>query len=125
MQGLAGFLGWRWIFIIEGILTCIVGIAGYWCLVDFPDKAHKSFKFLTEREALYIIKRVDEDRGDAKPEPFNAGKFLRAGLDIKIWGYAMIFFCNTTITYALAYFLPIILNENMGFDVGTSQCLGE
>jgi MFS family permease len=27
------------------------------------------------------------------------------------------------VTYALAYFLPVILNYNMGFDVGTSQCL--
>ena len=26
-------------------------------------------------------------------------------------------------TYALAYFLPIILNKGLGFDTGTSQCL--
>jgi hypothetical protein len=35
----------------------------------------------------------------------------------------MIFFNTTTISYALAYFLPIILNTNLGFDVGASQCL--
>lgn len=35
----------------------------------------------------------------------------------------MIFFNTTTITYALAYFLPIILSQNMGFSVGQSQCL--
>ena len=29
----------------------------------------------------------------------------------------------TTVTYAIAYFLPIILREGMGFDVGASQCL--
>lgn len=34
-----------------------------------------------------------------------------------------IFFNTTTVTYALAYFLPIILTENMGFSVGASQCL--
>ena len=34
-----------------------------------------------------------------------------------------IFFNTTTVTYALAYFLPIILTENMGFDVGAAQCL--
>jgi hypothetical protein len=27
------------------------------------------------------------------------------------------------VTYALAYFLPIILQENMGFSVGAAQCL--
>jgi MFS family permease len=35
----------------------------------------------------------------------------------------MIFFNSTTVTYALAYFLPIILRENMGFSIAASQCL--
>lgn len=35
----------------------------------------------------------------------------------------MIFFNTTTITYALAYFLPIILKNNLGFSIGESQCL--
>jgi MFS family permease len=34
-----------------------------------------------------------------------------------------IFFNTTTVSYALAYFLPIILRVNMGFSVGASQCL--
>lgn len=78
------------IFIIEGALTCFLGIAAYWLLVDFPDKAHKSYKFLTEREAKYIIDRVDKDRGDAKPEPWNTKKFFKGGLDLKVWIFAMV-----------------------------------
>lgn len=31
--------------------------------------------------------------------------------------------CLTTVTYAIAYFLPIILREGMGFSIGESQCL--
>ncbi|KAF2450491.1 MFS general substrate transporter [Karstenula rhodostoma CBS 690.94] len=129
-KGRAGLTGWRWIFIIEGALTCALGLGSYVALVDFPDKAHKSWKFLNEREAKFIIARVDRDRGDAKPQPFSASKFFRAGLDLKIWGYAMsvltlalIFFNTTTVTYALAYFLPIILREKMKFSVAASQCL--
>ncbi|KAF1971632.1 MFS general substrate transporter [Bimuria novae-zelandiae CBS 107.79] len=123
LHGREGLTGWRWIFVIEGALTCFLGIVSYAALVDFPDKAHKSWKFLTEREANFIIARVDADRGDAKPQKFAAGKFFRAALDIKIWGYAMIFFNTTTVTYALAYFLPIILNQKMKYSVGASQCL--
>jgi MFS family permease len=100
-----------------------LGIGSYWMLVDFPDKAHKSWKFLTEREALFVIKRVDQDRGDAKPEAWSTAKFFKGGLDIKVWAYAMIFFNTTTVSYALAYFLPIILQANMGFTVGAAQCL--
>ncbi|CAO2657903.1 Nn.00g071630.m01.CDS01 [Neocucurbitaria sp. VM-36] len=123
LKGREGLNGWRWIFIIEGALTCFLGILAYWALVDFPDKAHTSWKFLTEREARFIINRVDRDRGDARPEPWSMANFLRGGADIKVWGFAMIFFNTTTVTYALAYFLPIILTENMGFSIGASQCL--
>jgi hypothetical protein len=35
----------------------------------------------------------------------------------------MIFFDTTTISYALAYTLPILLVGNMGFSVGAAQCL--
>ncbi|KAH7394382.1 phthalate transporter-like protein [Pyrenochaeta sp. MPI-SDFR-AT-0127] len=123
LKGREGLNGWRWIFIIEGALTVFLGIVGYWALVDFPDKAHKSWKFLNEREAKFIINRVDQDRGDAKPEPWSLAKFFRGGADIKVWGFAMIFFNTTTVTYALAYFLPIILTENMKFSIGAAQCL--
>lgn len=90
LKGREGLNGWRWIFIIEGTLTIFLGILGYWALVDFPDKAHKSWKFLTEREAKFIINRVDKDRGDARPEPWSLAKFLRGGADIKVWGFAMV-----------------------------------
>lgn len=90
LKGRQGLNGWRWIFIIEGALTCFLGILGYWALVDFPDKAHKSWKFLTEREVRFIIDRVDRDRGDAKPEPWSAAKFFKGGADIKIWGFALV-----------------------------------
>ena len=90
MKGLQGLNGWRWIFIIEGIMTMVLGVGSYWSLVDFPDKAHKSFKFITQREAQHMIARVNKDRGDGNSEPFNAGKFFRAGLDLKVWGFAMV-----------------------------------
>lgn len=72
-------------------LTCLIGIAGYWLLVDFPDGRHKSWNFLGQREIQFIIDRVQRDRGDVKTEPFSLGKFLRPALDLKIWGFAMCF----------------------------------
>jgi MFS family permease len=108
---------------MEGIITCIIAIAGYWLLVDFPDSKRASWKFLNDRERGFIKARVNADRGDVKTVPFDIGRYMRAATDLKIWGYAMIFLDTTTVTYALAYFLPIILNENMGFSVGASQCL--
>merc|ERR1712000_288438 len=104
MQGVAGYNGWRWIFIMEGILTCLVGVGGYFALVDFPDRAAKTaWRFLDERECNFIIRRVGRDRSDAEVEPFSLKKWAAAGLDPVIWGFALIFFSITTVTYAIAY----------------------
>lgn len=71
-------------------MTCVLAIMSYWLLVDFPDQAHKSFKFLNERETKFIMDRVNRDRGDAKILPFSARSFFSAALDLKIWAYAMV-----------------------------------
>jgi hypothetical protein len=113
-----------WIFIIEGILTVCVGFMGYCLLVPFPDaNPEKAWSFLNKREVDFIVARVNADRADVTTEPFNLVKFLRPGLDLKIWGFAMCFCCLTTVSYALAYFLPQILSGGMGFTVGEAQCL--
>ncbi|KAJ0416322.1 major facilitator superfamily domain-containing protein [Aspergillus carlsbadensis] len=123
MAPLQGLNGWQWIFIMQGVLTFIVGICCMIFVVDFPDKGHNAWGFLNERECAFILRRLNRDRADANPEPFNIVKFLRPALDLKIWGFALIFFCLTTVSYAIAYFLPIILHENMGFSIAASQCL--
>src|SRR4051794_9806651 len=36
MNGLGGYAGWRWIFIMEGLATVVMGIACFFVLVDSP-----------------------------------------------------------------------------------------
>ncbi|KAG9252424.1 major facilitator superfamily domain-containing protein [Emericellopsis atlantica] len=125
MEGLADIRGWRWIFIIEGIITCILGIAGWIFIVDFPDKAlnKKHWRFLSRNEIAFILRRINTDRNDAAGEPWNLRAWASSGLDLKIWGFALCLFCCTTITSSLSFFLPIILRENMDMSVEKSQYL--
>ncbi|KAJ5500712.1 Major facilitator superfamily domain general substrate transporter [Penicillium expansum] len=123
LNGKHGLTGWRWIFILEGVITGFIGILCFFFLVDFPDRAHKSWRFLNERECAFIVRRINKDRNDGDMEAFSLKKFLKPATDLKIWGFAMIFFCLTTVTYAIAYFLPIILMSGMGYGVGKAQCL--
>ncbi|KAI0377155.1 major facilitator superfamily MFS-1 [Hypomontagnella monticulosa] len=119
----AGLSGWRWIFIVEGIITCCLASLGYWLLVDFPESDRKSWRFLTDRERAWIVRRVNADRGDVVAPKFKLTLFLKGGMDWRVWGYALISFCSNTLTYSLAYFLPLILFTNLGFSRGASQCL--
>ncbi|KAL8781289.1 MAG: hypothetical protein Q9213_006064 [Squamulea squamosa] len=116
--------GWRWIFIVEGCLTCLVAILGYILLVSFPDNKKSRFIwFLSAEERQLIVARVNQDRGDADIDKFSIRKWLGGASDWKIWVYGLCFGCTTTVSYALAYFLPIILNVGLKFEAGTAQCL--
>ncbi|KAF4589162.1 Major facilitator superfamily domain, general substrate transporter [Ophiocordyceps camponoti-floridani] len=123
MSGLAGLAGWRWIFIVEGSLTCVVAFASYWLLVDFPDSTRSSWRFLTARERRWIVSRIERDRADSEVTKFQPALFFGAARDWRIWVYALIFFNTTAVSYALAYTLPLILVVSMGFSVGAAQCL--
>lgn len=110
---------------MEGVITCTLGLIGYCLIVRFPDQemARPSFKFLKPEECRFVISNLNKDRGDVDPEPFAIVKFLRPALDLEIWGFALIFFCTTTVTYSFSFFLPIVLKDNMGFSTAAAQCL--
>ena len=39
MNGVAGLAGWKWLFILEGLPTVLLGIAMLWILADRPEEA--------------------------------------------------------------------------------------
>lgn len=108
---------------MEGILTCVLGLGSYIFLVDFPEKSPKSWKFLNQTEASFVITTIECDRADTTVEPFSIQKYLANGKDSKVWAYALLYMLATMPSYAIAYFLPIILQESMHFSVVKAQCL--
>ncbi|KAJ5793190.1 phthalate transporter [Penicillium pulvis] len=123
MAGLGGLSAWQWIFVMEGLLTCVIAVIGYWLLISFPQDAHKARNFLSPREIEFILRRIDRDRSDADDEAFSLSSFLAPALDLKIWGFGLIFLCSTVVAYAMAFFQPIILSQKLGFGIGASQAL--
>jgi MFS family permease len=123
-HGLGGLTAWRWIFVIQGLITCIVASISWFVLIDFPDRMKDSKrKFLSNSEYDFIMRRITKDRADVVVEPFSLNKYLAAGLDLNIWIFGLIYYAQTTTAYALSYFLPIILRQGMGFSLGASLCL--
>ncbi|CAG5156211.1 uncharacterized protein ALTATR162_LOCUS4042 [Alternaria atra] len=121
MEGVAGIRGWRWIFIIEGIITCVVAITAWFIILDFPDKAEKK-GFLTSTEAAVIMQRIEDDRGDSIADPLTWAKFILHLKDLKLWAYATLFMSTTMPAYAFSYFLPVIL-LGMGYSAGQANAL--
>ncbi|KEF54183.1 uncharacterized protein A1O9_09978 [Exophiala aquamarina CBS 119918] len=124
MKGLGGLEAWRWIFVMEGLITIIIAFIGYAMMVGVPQDSHKAWKFLSKEEEDYILRTLENDRHDAEQnEEFQWGKFLRPATDPKIWGFGFLFFFSTIVAYAISYFLPIILLRQLKFELGVAQLL--
>ncbi|KAL6704979.1 hypothetical protein ACN47E_007382 [Coniothyrium glycines] len=121
MEGVGGIRGWQWIFIIEGILTCVVAIIGWFIILDFPDRAEKK-GFLTRHEAAVVLQRIENDRADSVADPLTWAKFCHHLTDIRLWAYATMFMSTTMPAYAFSYFLPVIL-VGMGYSAGAANAL--
>lgn len=80
MNGVGGYEGWRWIFILIGLATFLVGILSIWMCEDFPDTA----KFLSEAERECIVNRLQADQKfSAAGEGFQWSNIFKAVLDWK------------------------------------------
>ena len=85
LDGARGRRAWRWLFIIEGVITIFIAFIGYLALPNFP----RTTKWLTEEERQLAIWRLDEDIGEddwveSKNLTFFHGMKL-AFQDIKTW----------------------------------------
>lgn len=86
MEGLAGIRGWRWIFIIEGIITVVLAVVGYLMIVDFPDKVHLSKRPFLDANELHLLKeRLEADRGDSEFDKITLKVVGRVFLNWQIW----------------------------------------
>ena len=59
MDGVGGLAGWKWIFIIEGMLPCILAVFVWFYLPDSPETA----TFLTQAERDFLINRLANETG--------------------------------------------------------------
>lgn len=66
MDGIGGYAGWRWIFIIEGLITVILGIGCFFLLIDSPQL---STRWLDQDEIRYMgIQQFIKDGGQLNEE---------------------------------------------------------
>ncbi|KAI9658617.1 MAG: hypothetical protein M1821_002177 [Bathelium mastoideum] len=83
MDGVGGYAGWRWIFIIEGLATIAVALVSKFVIVDWPNRA----TFLSQEDKTRLMIRLEHDavRGIARMDTFDATAFSRIVGDWKIY----------------------------------------
>jgi MFS family permease len=115
--------GWQWMFLVQGLITCLLGMVTYFWMVDFPENAHRSLWFLDTRETEIMANRINYDRGDATADTFSWSKVLLHASDMKIWGLCIMFFLLNMVSTSMSYFLPTILHNGLGYSSDKSILL--
>jgi len=91
------------IFILEGILTAIVGVVSKWWIPDWPETAH----FLSEEERALLVSRIAQDVGEARMDHLNKHAAKRIIKDWKIYLGTMAYFGVVNTGYAGSVGCPL------------------
>ncbi|PHH77049.1 hypothetical protein CDD83_4173 [Cordyceps sp. RAO-2017] len=126
MDGVAGLSNWRWVFILEGILSVAVAAASFFCLSDFPEQA----RWLSARERLCVLQRTgrapsQQQQQQQQGQAVEQDKLTRRDLvaffkDPKNHLGALMYFCVVVPVYAFAYFTPTIV-KTLGYSAVQTQ----
>jgi MFS family permease len=81
LSDVAGLSGWQWLFILQGVVTFVIAIAGFFLLPDFP---HNTW-WLTQEERDLATNRMALDTVGNKGETSVWAGFNQAAKDPMVW----------------------------------------
>ncbi|KAI0890121.1 MFS general substrate transporter [Annulohypoxylon maeteangense] len=128
MDGIGNLEGWRWIFILEGLVTIVIASVAFFVLHDFPETA----SFLTPKEREFVMFRL-KYQGQyqgievgqmqvAQAEEFEWKYVLDAFKDWQIWVNIFVYWGIVCPIYGISLFLPTII-RNLGYSASTAQLM--
>ena len=110
MDGVGGYEGWRWIFLLEGIVTVFLGISCFFLLIDSP---RLSKSWLDPEEIRFLeLQRFIKD----------GGKFQEENTSTARWRDLKMVLCNWRL-YMQAYILLCISACSYGESLPLSFCM--
>ena len=121
MDGLGNLSGWRWIFIIEGLASVVIGVSCFFLLPNSPSLA----KWLNPEEARFLNLLHDSTRGRIETIKNNTNKrhtLKQVVTDWQLYLQALIFNGVGIPLYGLKFNMPQIV-RNMGFTSTNAQLM--
>ncbi|EPS29506.1 hypothetical protein PDE_04456 [Penicillium oxalicum 114-2] len=97
MRGVGGHPGWFWLFLLEGLLTCLIAIGAFLWLPASPTQTRGGIwrqSWYTERQEAIMVNRIlrdDPAKGlTAIKEPVHWSNIKEAWMDKSMWGLYII-----------------------------------
>lgn len=86
-----------------------IAVVCFFFLPSFPEKA----RFLKAEDKELYLARLDRDRGNHATEPITRKVLKETFCDWTTWATWLLFSFTNSSTYALAFFVPSILNVSL------------
>ncbi|KAJ1805047.1 hypothetical protein LPJ56_005467 [Coemansia sp. RSA 2599] len=109
---------WQWVFLLEGIITIIVAIVGFFVLQDHPEKC----AFLSDEEKEFIVSYKHKEGTLGGSQRLSREDTKKALLDWQIWWMTLATFATCEAAGSVSVFAPELINE-LGFSAAKSQAM--
>ena len=100
-EGVNGWRGWQWLFLLEAVPAIVVGITALFYL----DNGIRSASWLTEDEKILLEDKLARDRAHLVEHPTLAAVFR----DRRLWRMCAIYFCCVMGQYGLTFWMPTLI----------------
>jgi MFS transporter, ACS family, tartrate transporter len=115
LDGLLGFKGWQWLFLVEAVPAVLLGFVVLGFMTDRPEQA----RWLADDERAWIVRTMDAERAG---KAAHAGHSIWKGLtDLRVLALSLVYFGTSAGLYTLGVWAPQIIkgfglsNMEVGF----------
>ncbi|GAB7537014.1 MFS transporter [Burkholderia sp. 3C] len=121
LHGVAGLRGWQWLFLVEGLLASVVGVAAWFRLDNGPRDA----RWLPAAEREVLVATLDaEDRAKRDHGPASIRQALA---DRRVLHLSAVYLLIQMSVYGVVFYLPSqvagLMGRKLGFEVGLVAAL--
>jgi D-galactonate transporter len=103
MDGMNGWAGWQWLFLVQGLPATLLGIVAYFYLQDKPEDA----RWLNKTEKSIVRAELDKDQQAAASH----SSFWQLLRDPKVYLMSFIYFLLLGAAYAIIFWVPTVIRS--------------
>ena len=113
--------GWRWLLLVEGVVTVVCGFILYFILPDWP---HNSRMLSPEQRVLAHVRMIHDRNQTVEPTPEETAlsplqAFGAVLKDTRTWFFLILYMCNL-LALTISYFIPTML-RGLGYSAINAQ----
>jgi D-galactonate transporter len=105
MNGVNGWAGWQWLFLIQGLPAALLGVLIYLLLQDKPADA----AWLTSTEKNVVRYNLETDVKDIEGE--SEGTRWQVFRDPKVYLLSLVYFLLLGATYTMVFWMPTLIQS--------------